>query len=214
MNRSEHRSDRQLARPFDRRNLRRARTPIRRGFTLLELMVVVVIVGVLSAIAIPNFLRYRLRVKATEVATNLGAIRTSQTVLWSENGQYIAVTSPVPSSLPGTRPANWPGANPFDQLGWAPEGRVYYQYVVNADSAGAGRGFVRYTAEAISDIDSNGATNHWAFMKPAPGTSSALSGALPGSTCASTGVFNPITGNKDVLEGVGPCDSRSGRIDF
>jgi type IV pilus assembly protein PilA len=177
-------------------------------------MVVVVIVGVLSAIAIPNFLRYQLRVKATEVSTNLGAIRTSQTAYWSENGQYIAVTSPVPSSLPGNRSANWPASSPFDRLGWAPEGRVYYQYVVNADSAGMGRGIVRYTAEAVSDIDENGATSHWAFMKPAPGSSSALSGSLPGSTCVSTGVYDPHTGSTDVLEGVGPCDSRSGRIHF
>ena len=43
------------------------------GFSLIDLMITVAIIGVLTAIAVPSFLRYQMRARSTEAATNLKA---------------------------------------------------------------------------------------------------------------------------------------------
>jgi type IV pilus assembly protein PilA len=46
------------------------------GFYLIELMIVVAIIGILAAIAIPNFLQYQMKSRQSEAKTNLQAIKT------------------------------------------------------------------------------------------------------------------------------------------
>lgn len=57
-----------------RSNTRRSNTLLQRGFTLVELMIVIVIVGILSAVALPNFLSQTSKAKATECTTKLGGM--------------------------------------------------------------------------------------------------------------------------------------------
>ncbi len=83
-----------------------------KGFTLIELMIVVAIVGILAAIAIPNFLTYQARARQSEARVNLGAIFTSETSFISDN------------------PANLYAAD-FVQLGWRPSGQTRYTYAIN-----------------------------------------------------------------------------------
>jgi type IV pilus assembly protein PilA len=62
----------------------------KKGFTLIELMIVVAIIGILAAIAIPNFMNYQCKAKQSEAKSNLGAIRTAQEVYFAEKGYYAA----------------------------------------------------------------------------------------------------------------------------
>jgi type IV pilus assembly protein PilA len=59
-----------------------------RGFTLIELMIVVAIIGILAAIAIPNFIRFQARSKQSEAKTNLKAVFTGQKSYFGEKDAF------------------------------------------------------------------------------------------------------------------------------
>jgi len=93
----------------------------KKGFTLIELMIVVAIIGILAAIAIPNFLRFQAKSKQSEAKTNLGAIGTTAEAYRAERDSY------------GVRA----GANGWIDLGWQPQGTPRYGYYYTGVS-GAG----------------------------------------------------------------------------
>jgi type IV pilus assembly protein PilA len=58
------------------------------GFTLIEVMIVVVIVGILAAIGIPNFLRYRAHAMQAEARSNLGTIYVGEVSFFTERKEF------------------------------------------------------------------------------------------------------------------------------
>lgn len=60
------------------------------GFTLVELMIVVAIIGILSAIAIPNYQRYQAKARQSEVKINLSSIYNAEKAFSADAGAYSA----------------------------------------------------------------------------------------------------------------------------
>ena len=134
------------------------------GFTLVELMIVVVILGILAAVAIPAFTRYIKKSKTTEASRNIASIYTAETTYYAQSGERADSTGGLPapqflgtaasnSAAPSAsrRTANWTGN--WTALGFATDTPVYFNYIVTAAGTAAG---ATATITANGDLDGNG----------------------------------------------------------
>lgn len=134
---------------------------MRSGFSLVELMVVVAIVGVLAAIAIPNFLEASWRAKRAEIPGNVSAIRDAEVAYNASYDSYLSLNqAPRAMSALDSQLVMWPGtADPlWVSLGWEPDGAVRGSY----ESTDLGNTF---KVQGHSDVDGDGI---WAHFEGTP----------------------------------------------
>ena len=77
---------------------------IQKGFTLIELMIVVAIIGILAAVAIPAYGDYTARAQAAEGFTLMDGLKTPLTELYTSNGSFSVVSTtatPTTSQVAG-----------------------------------------------------------------------------------------------------------------
>ena len=172
------------------------RAPSRAGFTLLELMMVVAVIGVLAVIAIPLLSSYQFRSKSAEAKTNLGAIRVLEETYYSENQTYRSANA-EPAAIPGSVAVAFDGVtSDFQPLGFVPQGYVYFSYGVAVSADGAG-----FTADAAADIDGDGFVQYWGYANP-DSSGTKVAGKVG---CDATGL-QP--------KSIGPCTANSGQSTF
>lgn len=104
------------------------------GFTLLELIITVAIIGILAAVAIPVYTLYTMRSKASEAFTILQGIRDREEAYFTEYRAYTADIGYTPRNCgDSSDTAKWPGTGDGDawrNLGFWPDGPTYYSYRV------------------------------------------------------------------------------------
>jgi type IV pilus assembly protein PilA len=129
----------------------------KKGFTLIELMIVVAIIGILAAIAIPNFLKFQAKSKQSEAKTNLKGIYTAETGYFGEKNAYSG----------------------FDEANWTPVGTARYHYTLT--------GAITGDTSLEKGAQLTGLTANWTGGSPLAGTTPALSATFQNFTAGAIG---------------------------
>ncbi|MFH1287636.1 MAG: prepilin-type N-terminal cleavage/methylation domain-containing protein [bacterium] len=79
-----------------------------KGFTLIELMIVIAILGILAAVAIPNFLNARGKAQDASALSTLEAIKTSMEMYAADNGTYPTGSVATVAGLSTALGDDWP----------------------------------------------------------------------------------------------------------
>lgn len=185
-----------------------------KGFTLLELMIVVAIIGILAAVAIPQFMLYQTRSRRTEAFMNLQALATVQKSYHAERDEFFETSLPYPDFTKygglGTDKMPWDAESQaaFSSLGWEPEGEVYYSYESNTSANCDATCDSCFTVSAFGDVDGNGSPSAVMYVHPEKESDGSLSKCksnfmafgVPSRFGTNSDVYNQVAVNRSIDE--------------
>ncbi|MEA1980407.1 MAG: prepilin-type N-terminal cleavage/methylation domain-containing protein [candidate division Zixibacteria bacterium] len=116
-----------------------------KGFTLIELMIVVVIIGILAALAIPRFMQATTKSKQSEAKQILKQIYTMERTFRQENGNY---------GDNGVSLGSTSGAGVFPEIGVEIMANAIYEYSITAAQDA-------FTATATANLDDDATDDVW-----------------------------------------------------
>lgn len=162
--------------------LQKGRSVRQAGFTLLEIIIAVALIGVLAAIAVTSFSKQTRKARGSEVQAMFMALRTAQEQYHLENGQYLSTGSSETDTWPATPTRTAQNLLPLPTE-WAPlkvrlpSETAYCGYVTMAGGAGVAPGGTKaaefglttapstdwYYLLAHCDLDGNGSRDSYYF---------------------------------------------------
>ena len=171
-----------------------------KGFTLVELMIVVAIVAILAAIALPMYTKYVKKSRTSEAVSNLGAITIYEETFYSENDYYMTAQA-NPATVPNS--GNIGGRLYFNTglQGWSLLGNVvpnntpvYFQYEIRAGAYNSTGGVISGSSGLIDPSTTTPAPGGTNCSNTAGLSANALS--IP-STPSSNWFYATATGDQD-----------------
>jgi len=135
--------------------MKRSMKKVLAGFTLVELMIVVVILGILAAVAIPAFTRYVKRSKTSEATGNISKIYQGEVSYFNQSSEQsiasFATAAATPSAAPTAskyvaQPTNFTSNSGWSAIGFSVDSPLYYQYSATGSATS-------FNAIASGDID-------------------------------------------------------------
>ena len=138
--------------------MKRSMKKVLAGFTLVELMIVVVILGILAAVAIPAFTRYVKRSKTSEATGNISKIYQGEVAYFNQSSEQsvasFASASATPSAEPteskyAAQPLAFTTDSGWSAIGFSVDSPLYYQYSATGTASS-------FNAIARGNIDGDG----------------------------------------------------------